>query len=58
MPGPICRTTDDVLHWLQRRDQLQAEFAERYATFRSRFAPHDDGGAAGRVAARIWGSEG
>ena len=50
-PGPICRTSDDVIDALTDLD----DGSERYDRFRQRFCPLDDGGAAGRVVDRVFG---
>ncbi len=54
-PGPICRNTTEVVACLQELDQLTTRFQSRYDTFRTTYAPRDDGHASRRVADRIWG---
>jgi CDP-glycerol glycerophosphotransferase len=51
-PGPLCRTTDEVVAALEDLDAVHAAHGERYARFRERFCPFDDGGAAARVVDR------
>jgi CDP-glycerol glycerophosphotransferase len=52
-PGPVCRTSGDLV------DALRAPHAgrddSRYAAFRERFCPYDDGQAAARVVDRVMG---
>ncbi|MFT4165535.1 MAG: CDP-glycerol glycerophosphotransferase family protein [Microlunatus sp.] len=55
-PGPLCRTTAEVIGQLSDLAMLSAEHAARYETFRQRFAPKDDGAASQRVVDRVWGS--
>lgn len=57
-PGPICRDTSQVVACLQMLDQVSARFRTAYDTFRTRYAPRDDGHASRRVADRIWGTGG
>ncbi len=51
-PGPLCRTTDEVVEALRRLDG-RAAGGDRYERFRARFCPHDDGEAAARVVDRV-----
>ncbi len=51
-PGPVARTVDELAAHVDEisgaREPLPAH-AERYATARARFCPHEDGGATDRV---------
>jgi CDP-glycerol glycerophosphotransferase len=49
VPGPLLRTTDEVIESLRDPDALGPMFAKRYERFVSAYCPLDDGGAAGRV---------
>ncbi|MBG0827867.1 bifunctional glycosyltransferase family 2 protein/CDP-glycerol:glycerophosphate glycerophosphotransferase [Planomonospora sp. ID67723] len=53
-PGPLLRTTDEVIEALRGLDAVAAEYAERYAAFTARHCPLDDGGAAARVVDRVF----
>jgi CDP-glycerol glycerophosphotransferase len=53
-PGPLCRTTDDVLSSLEHLDGVRYAYGERYARFRRRYTPLDDGAAARRVVDRVF----
>lgn len=55
-PGPLCRTTAEVVACLKHPAELRAAYAERYRRFRAEFAPRDDGAAGERVVDAIWGS--
>jgi CDP-glycerol glycerophosphotransferase len=53
-PGPLCRTTDEVISVMTDRDAALAPYAERYARFRERFCHWDDGHASARVVERVF----
>lgn len=52
VPGPVCLTTAEVVAAVRAPDT----YAEVRETFRQRFTPHDDGGAAARVVDAILAS--
>lgn len=52
-PGPVVSTSAALLEAVLSRDELAPEYAARYAAWRARFSPHDDGGASARVVARL-----
>jgi len=52
-PGPLVRTTDEVLQALRRLPSVQAEYAERYAEFRRAFCHLEDGHATERLVTLI-----
>jgi len=52
-PGPVSSTVDELLGQVLGRDDLTAEYAERYEAWRQRFNPRDDGSAAERVVERL-----
>ncbi|CAN5267953.1 hypothetical protein BH09ACT3_BH09ACT3_09160 [soil metagenome] len=52
-PGPVSSTMDELLGQVLGRDELAAQYAERYAAWRRRFNPRDDGSAAERVVERL-----
>jgi CDP-glycerol glycerophosphotransferase len=47
-PGPLVTHTSGVIDALRDLDTVQAEYADRYADFRDRFASLEDGNAAAR----------
>jgi CDP-glycerol glycerophosphotransferase len=49
-PGPLVRTTRDLLGALGRLPELSDGYAERYHAFRQTFCPLDDGQATQRLA--------
>jgi CDP-glycerol glycerophosphotransferase len=54
VPGPLLRTTDEVVDALRDLDGVRAAYAERYDAFRSTFCELDDGHAAARVVERTF----
>jgi len=52
-PGPLCRTTDEVLSALEDLDGVRRANAGRYARFRERYNHLDDGRASARVVERV-----
>jgi CDP-glycerol glycerophosphotransferase len=57
-PGPLCRTSEAVGDALAGLDAVTAAHAGRYAAFRERFCPFDDGHASARVVDRLFGATG
>ena len=55
-PGPVVADTQGLVDRLAALPDLQAEFADRYATFAAAFAPRPDAGAAARVVDRVFGA--
>jgi CDP-glycerol glycerophosphotransferase len=53
-PGPLLRTTDDVIDALRDLDAATAGFAPAYEAFVARFCHLDDGRAAARVVDRVF----
>ncbi|MGP4024076.1 bifunctional glycosyltransferase/CDP-glycerol:glycerophosphate glycerophosphotransferase [Actinomadura sp. 3N407] len=54
-PGPLLRTSDEVIEALRSIDEVADAYAEPYARFTERFCELDDGKAASRVADRMLG---
>ena len=52
-PGPVLRTSDEVLEALLRLPGSAAPYAERYGRFRETYTGLEDGGSTGRVLARL-----
>jgi CDP-glycerol glycerophosphotransferase len=52
-PGPLCESSDEVASALADPAALARSYADRYARFRQRFCPHDDGHAARRILDRV-----
>ncbi|PKK12652.1 bifunctional glycosyltransferase family 2 protein/CDP-glycerol:glycerophosphate glycerophosphotransferase [Thermomonospora sp. CIF 1] len=48
-PGPLLRTSEEVIETLRDLDRISAGYGDAYAAFAARYCPHDDGYAAARV---------
>jgi CDP-glycerol glycerophosphotransferase len=53
-PGPLCRTTDELVGVLQEPDRLAEDHAGAYRRFRDTYCYLDDGHAAERVVERLF----
>ncbi|MGN6751701.1 MAG: CDP-glycerol glycerophosphotransferase family protein [Intrasporangium sp.] len=53
-PGPILRTTDEVISVLADPAALALRYGRRYTAFQERFTSLDDGAAARRVVEHVW----
>lgn len=49
VPGPVLTSTEELVAALCDLPAIEVEYAERYAAFRERFTPHEDGHATDRV---------
>jgi CDP-glycerol glycerophosphotransferase len=54
-PGPLLRTSDELLGALADLPRVTADYAERYAAFRETFCHLEDGHATDRVVERLLG---
>jgi CDP-glycerol glycerophosphotransferase len=52
-PGPVVRDAGELVALVRGLDQSREEYAQKYAAWRARFNPRDDGHAAERVIARV-----
>ncbi|MDP9407255.1 MAG: CDP-glycerol glycerophosphotransferase family protein [Actinomycetota bacterium] len=52
-PGPLCRTTEELVSVLQESDRLAEDHAAAYRRFRDTYCYLDDGHAAERVVERL-----
>jgi CDP-glycerol glycerophosphotransferase len=52
-PGPVVRDPDELIELVRNLDGASERYAEKYAAWRARFNPRDDGKAAERVIARV-----
>ncbi|QVQ53589.1 CDP-glycerol glycerophosphotransferase family protein [Spiractinospora alimapuensis] len=53
-PGPLLRTSDEVIEALAEVDGVASAYQERYTSFTRQFCPLDDGGATARVVDRVF----
>ncbi|PTW91022.1 CDP-glycerol glycerophosphotransferase [Microbacteriaceae bacterium MWH-Ta3] len=54
-PGPMCMTTDEVLHAMANLDAVRSDYATKYAAWRAKFNSLEDGHAAQRVTDIVFG---
>ena len=54
-PGPLLRTTDEMIAALGNTDAVRTEFADRYAAFVEAYCGLADGHASARVVDRVFG---
>lgn len=52
-PGPILRTTQEVVDAVRQLDAVKKDFSQAYTRFRTNLSPMDDGKATGRAVDRI-----
>jgi CDP-glycerol glycerophosphotransferase len=52
-PGPVVQRADELVELVRSRHEVAERYAEKYAAWRARFNPRDDGGSAARVVARL-----
>jgi CDP-glycerol glycerophosphotransferase len=52
-PGPVVQQAAELSSLVLSRDAVATEYADRYAAWRSRFNPRDDGHAGERIVARL-----
>jgi CDP-glycerol glycerophosphotransferase len=52
-PGPVVSRLNELVQLVRDRDAIAPTYADRYAAWRARFNPRDDGRAAERVVVRL-----
>jgi CDP-glycerol glycerophosphotransferase (TagB/SpsB family) len=52
-PGPVVRDANELIELVRNPDATARQYAQKYAAWRERFNPRDDGKAAERVIARV-----
>ena len=57
VPGPLLKTTDDIIQSIQHIDQIEEEFKDKYDTFYGRFCDWDDGKASKKVVDSVFNSD-
>jgi CDP-glycerol glycerophosphotransferase len=58
LPGNKCETTDELISAIAALDTWEERYGDAYRLFRTRFCPQDDGWAAERVIAKVFGAGG
>ena len=54
VPGPLLKTTEEVIGSIKNIESLKEEYAEKYEIFYNKFCSLDDGNASKRIVKRIW----
>lgn len=54
VPGPILRTTEEVIEALDDLDNINEQYKDRYDEFCERYCSLEDGNATKRVVERVW----
>ena len=57
LPGPLLKTTDEIVQTIENMDDVTAEFAEKYTLFYERFCKWDDGHAAEKTVKAVFGDK-
>ena len=52
-PGPVVQEPAQLVTLVQQREAVAGEYADRYAAWRDRFNPRDDGHASDRIVQRL-----
>ena len=52
-PGPVVRTSAELVSLVRDRDTITGDYALKYLAWQRRFNPHDDGKASERVVRRL-----
>ena len=55
VPGPLLKTTEEVIDAVRNIDEIEKEYAEKYDEFYERFCSLEDGNASKRIVERVWG---
>ena len=54
VPGPLLKTTEEVLDAICHIDEISEEYSQRYDEFYDRFCSLDDGNASKRIVEAVW----
>lgn len=54
VPGPLLRTTDQVIHAVQNIESIQSEYSDKYDKFYKRFCEWEDGKASENVVREVF----
>lgn len=55
VPGPLLKTTEEVIESIKNIDSITEEYSEKYDKFYERFCNLEDGNASKRVVESVWG---
>lgn len=54
LPGPLLKTTDEIVRAIEGMDELTVEYAERYEAFYNRFCDWDNGKASENIIKEVF----
>ena len=54
VPGPLLKTTDEVIDSIVNIDDVEKQYAQKYDEFYERFCSIEDGNASKRIVEKIW----
>jgi CDP-glycerol glycerophosphotransferase len=54
VPGPLLKTTDEVIDAIKNIESLKSEYQEKYDKFYERFCSIEDGNASKRIVEKVW----
>ncbi|WP_407392023.1 CDP-glycerol glycerophosphotransferase family protein [Methanobrevibacter sp.] len=54
VPGPLLKTTEEVIENIKNIEELKEEYADRYDEFYERFCGIEDGNASKRISDIVW----
>ena len=54
VPGPLLRTTEEVIDALNNIDEIASQYSEKYDEFYERFCSIEDGNASKRIFEKVW----
>lgn len=54
LPGPICKTLDNLIHNLTNTESLNKEYSSQYEKYLNKFCYHDDGQSSERLVNMIF----
>jgi CDP-glycerol glycerophosphotransferase len=57
VPGPILKTTEEVIDALKNIDEINLEYKEKYDKFYDKFCNLEDGNSSKRIVDEVWGKK-
>ena len=54
VPGPLLKTTEEVIDALNNIDEIASQYSEKYDEFYERFCSIEDGNASKRIFEKVW----
>ena len=57
VPGPILKTTEEVIDALKHIDDIKVEYSDKYEEFCNKFCNLEDGNSSKRIVEKVWGKK-